>query len=152
MIELKNVSKYFEVNKEKQYVLKDIDLKIEKGDFITIMGPSGGGKSTLLNILGLLIEKSSGEISFDGANINYKKEKNIEKMRREKIGFVFQNSNLISSLNVRENIMIAMYNDKSYKEKKKEAERLLDTVDLKDKEKAKISSLSGGQAQRVSLS
>lgn len=151
MIELKNVSKHFEVNKEKQYVLKDINLKIEKGDFITIMGPSGGGKSTLLNILGLLTPKSSGEINFKGSEINYKKEKKTEKIRRDNIGFVFQNNNLINSLNVRENIMIAMNNDKKYNEKKEEARKLLETVGLRDKEKAKIGHLSGGQAQRISL-
>lgn len=151
MIELKNVSKYFEVNKEKQYVLRNVNLKIEKGDFITIMGPSGGGKSTLLNIIGLLTEKSSGEISFKGSEINYKKEKKTEKIRRDNIGFVFQNNNLINSLNVRENIMIAMNNDKKYNEKKEEARKLLETVGLRDKEKAKIGHLSGGQAQRISL-
>ena len=151
MIELKNVSKYFEVNKEKQYVLRNVNLKIEKGDFITIMGPSGGGKSTLLNIIGLLTEKSSGEISFKGSEINYKKEKKTEKIRRDNIGFVFQNNNLINSLHVRENIMIAMNNDKNYKEKKEEARKLLETVGLRDKEKAKIGHLSGGQAQRISL-
>lgn len=152
MIEVKNLEKEFKQGDgETQRVLKDINMTISNGDFITIMGPSGGGKSTLLYTLGLLSEPTRGQIYYDGVKVEFKKERDMEKLRAEKIGFIFQNANLISSLTPMENLIIAMTSNESYREKKNKALELLKKVGLESKAKAKISSLSGGEAQRVAV-
>lgn len=152
MIEIKNLEKEFKQGEGvSQRVLKSINIKINKGEFLTIMGPSGGGKSTFLYTLGLLIEPTNGEIYYDGQKVNLKKESELDKLRRNKIGFIFQNANLISSLNPIENLIVAMSSKESYREKQKRAEELLSKVGLKGKEKVKVSSLSGGEAQRVAI-
>ncbi|MDY5910455.1 MAG: ABC transporter ATP-binding protein [Inconstantimicrobium porci] len=151
MIKIKNLTKEFERGGISELVLKGIDLTIERGQFVTITGPSGGGKSTLLNIIAMLMEPTSGSVTIDDEEINYKKENHNDDLRRNKIGLIFQNANLISCLSPMENLMVAMDNDKSYKEKKEEAKRLLESVGLKNKIKADVSSLSGGEAQRVAI-
>lgn len=152
MIEIRNLEKEFKQGEGvSQRVLKSINIKINKGEFLTIMGPSGGGKSTFLYTLGLLIEPTNGEIYYDGRKVNFKKESELDKFRRNKIGFIFQNANLISSLNPIENLIVAMSSKESYREKQKRAEELLRKVGLEGKEKVKVSSLSGGEAQRVAL-
>ncbi|WBW99039.1 ABC transporter ATP-binding protein [Oceanirhabdus sp. W0125-5] len=151
MIKITNVSKEFSSGENKQVVLKNINFSIERGEFITIMGPSGGGKSTLLYTIALLSDPSTGEVYYNGKKVNYKKEKQLERYRRENVGLIFQNSNLISCLSPLENLIIAMNSKESYREKKKKAEELLDKVGLLNKKNSKISSLSGGEAQRVSV-
>lgn len=152
MIEIRNLEKEFKQGEGvSQRVLKSINIKINKGEFLTIMGPSGGGKSTFLYTLGLLIEPTNGEIYYDGQKVNFKKESELDKFRRNKIGFIFQNANLISSLNPIENLIVAMSSKESYREKQKRAEELLRKVGLEGKEKVKVSSLSGGEAQRVAI-
>ncbi|MGL5577369.1 MAG: ABC transporter ATP-binding protein [Sarcina sp.] len=147
MLSVKNISKEF--NNEK--VLKDISLEIKENDFITIMGPSGGGKSTLLQIISLLTEPSEGEVWFGNSKVNFKKEKNINLIRRENISMIFQNANLISSLNVLENILITTNTNESYKDKVTRIKNLLDKVGLSKKYDSSVTSLSGGEAQRVSI-
>lgn len=151
MIELKNLEKTFIQGKSEQKVLKNINLKIDENEFITIMGPSGGGKSTLLYTLALLLEPTSGKVLFNNKVIDFKNERQIEKLRQENIGLVFQNNNLISCLTALENIIIAMNSKESYREKKQKAEILLDKVGLYDKRMTMATSLSGGEAQRVSV-
>lgn len=151
MIKINNLTKDFTREGISERVLKDVSLNIKDGQFVTIMGPSGGGKSTLLNIIALLMEPTSGSVTIDGEEINYKKENHNYDVRRKKIGLIFQNANLISCLNPLENLMVAMDNDKSYKEKKEYAADLLQSVGLKNKIKADVSSLSGGEAQRVAI-
>lgn len=151
MIKIKNLTKDFTREGISERVLKDVSLNIKDGQFVTIMGPSGGGKSTLLNIIAILMEPTSGSVTIDDEEINYKKENHNDDLRRNKIGLIFQNANLISCLSPMENLMVAMDNDKSYKEKKEEAKRLLESVGLKNKIKADVSSLSGGEAQRVAI-
>ena len=151
MIKIKNLTKDFTREGISERVLKDVSLNIKDGQFVTIMGPSGGGKSTLLNIIAMLMEPTSGSVTIDDEEINYKKENHNDDLRRNKIGLIFQNANLISCLSPMENLMVAMDNDKSYKEKKEEAKRLLESVGLKNKIKADVSSLSGGEAQRVAI-
>lgn len=151
MIKIKNLSKEFSSGGEKQYVLKDISLEIENNDFITIMGPSGGGKSTLLQVLGLLTEPTKGEIYYKDNKIDFKNEKELNKYRRENIGLIFQNANLISSLSPLENLIIAMNSKESYKEKSKKAKDLLDKVGLSKKYNSDVAALSGGEAQRVAV-
>ena len=151
MIKIKNLTKDFTREGISERVLKDVSLNIKDGQFVTIMGPSGGGKSTLLNIIAMLMEPTSGSVTIDDEEINYKKENHNDDLRRNKIGLIFQNANLISCLSPMENLMVAMDNDKSYKEKKEEAKRLLESVGLKNKIKGDVSSLSGGEAQRVAI-
>ena len=151
MIKIKNLTKDFTREGISERVLKDVSLNIKDGQFVTIMGPSGGGKSTLLNIIAMLMEPTSGSVTIDDEEINYKKENHNDELRRNKIGLIFQNANLISCLSPMENLMVAMDNDKSYKEKEEEAKRLLESVGLKNKIKADVSSLSGGEAQRVAI-
>lgn len=151
MFLIKDLEKGFKQGDKLQRVLKGVDLEVTKGDFITIMGPSGGGKSTLLYSLALLSEPSSGEIFYNNDKLDFKKEKALENIRRDNIGLIFQNSNLISSLTPLENLIIAMKSKESYRDKVKKAEELLDKVNLLNKKKAKINSLSGGEAQRVAV-
>lgn len=151
MIRLENVTKEFKVESISQQVLKNINLEIKNNELITIMGPSGGGKSTLLQIIALLTEKSEGAIYFNEEKINFKNEKKISCIRRNNIALVFQNPNLISSLNVIENIIISINSDESYRQNFKKAKKLLDKVGLSEKYNAKVTSLSGGEAQRVSV-
>lgn len=151
MIEIKNISKKFVTEKVEQTAIKNINLNIKQGEFITIMGPSGGGKSTLLNIVGLLMEPTSGEIYFNNTKVNFNNENELDRCRREHIGLIFQNSNLISCLDPVENLIVPMNNNLNKKEKIKIAKKLLEKVGLKGKENSKVSSLSGGEAQRVAI-
>lgn len=151
MISIKNLSKEFINADIKQNVLNNINLEINDNNFITIMGPSGGGKSTLLYCIALLTEPTAGEINFNNEKLNFKNEKNLEKLRKDNIGLIFQNSNLISCLSPLENIIIAMNTNESYSLKKKRAEELLERVGLKNKGKSNVNALSGGEAQRVAI-
>ncbi|SFU85565.1 putative ABC transport system ATP-binding protein [Clostridium sp. DSM 8431] len=151
MIEINGIEKSFIQGNTTQKVLKGINLKINEGDFITIMGPSGGGKSNLLYTLALLSEPSSGKVVFNNKIINYKKEKEIEKFRRKNIGIVFQNHNLISCLTALENIIIAIDSNKKYRVKREKAEAFLKRVGLYDKRNLTASALSGGEAQRIAI-
>lgn len=147
MLKLQSIYK----NYNNTSILKDVNLTINKGDFITIMGPSGGGKSTLLYILSTLDSPTSGEVYFDKNAINFKNEKKLENLRRQNIGLVFQNSNLITCLTPIENLLLAVDGNESIKKKISKCEMLLEKVGLKDKRDSKVSSLSGGEAQRVSI-
>jgi putative ABC transport system ATP-binding protein len=151
MIQLKAVNKNYKRENVEQKVLKNIDLTIKKGEFITIMGPSGGGKSTLLYIMSMLEASTSGELRFDNKVVSGKKEKEIEGLRRKNIGLIFQNSNLITSLTPLENLLLAMDSKESKSSKKESCEALLKKVGLLDKKNAKVTSLSGGEAQRVAV-
>lgn len=151
MIEIKNLSKDFYNGKIKHRILKNINLKIEEGEFITIMGPSGGGKSTLLQSIGLLTEATEGEVYYQGNKIDFKNEKIIERFRMKNLGLIFQNPNLIPCLSPVENLILAMDSKESYKKKEKKAKMLLDEVGLEEKYNSKINSLSGGEAQRIAV-
>lgn len=151
LIEMRNLYKSFIQGNNEQKVLKNINLKVEKNDFITIMGPSGGGKSTLLYTLALLSEPNSGDILFNNKIVNFKNDKEIEKLRRKNIGLIFQNHNLISCLTALENIIIAIDSKETYKEKKEKAEYFLRKVGLYEKRNVISTALSGGEAQRVAV-
>lgn len=150
MLELRSVSKRYKDGDIESIVLRDINLIINDNDFITIRGQSGGGKSTLLNIISLLNKPSTGEIYFDGKLVDLSNEKQIEMIRRDNIGLVFQSANLISCLNVLDNIMLPAY-DKDKGKIKDKAKILLETIGLKEKYRANVKTLSGGEAQRVSI-
>jgi len=147
MLEIKNLKKKFGNNT----VLKDIDLKIEKGDRLAIIGPSGCGKSTLLRCLNLLEVPNSGQIIFDNQDIT-KKDIDLSMVRR-KMGMVFQQFNLFPHLTVLDNITLApvKLGILTEKEAKKSALELLKTIDLGDKAKHYPNELSGGQKQRVAI-
>ena len=152
MIELKDISKYYKVGAGKSYVLNHIHLKIEQGDFLSIMGPSGSGKSTLLHILGLLEEPSTGTYHFEGEPVHAISEKKKIDLHRNKIGFVFQAYHLIDELTVYENIETPLlYQKVSGAERKSRVADLLDRFNMVAKKDLFPSQLSGGQQQLVGI-
>ncbi|MFQ9626188.1 MAG: ABC transporter ATP-binding protein [Enterococcus avium] len=125
-----------------------IDLEVQKGDFVAIVGKSGSGKSTLLNLIGSLDRPDSGQVIIDGKNVFRMKDEQLAVFRRQKIGFIFQNYNLIPSLNVWENVVLPIGLD-NRRVNTAFVEDLLKTIGLSDRKKALPSMLSGGQQQRV---
>jgi putative ABC transport system ATP-binding protein len=150
MIKITNVTKEFKVGAEVIPVLKGVDFSVKKGEFVAIMGPSGSGKSTLLQLLGGLDIPTTGSITLDGTELQKKKEKQRTIIRRKKIGFVFQNYQLLPTLSVFENIAFPLHADgkRVYAD---EVRDLLEVVDLKGYEKRFPNALSGGQQQRVAI-
>ncbi|MBO5386897.1 MAG: ABC transporter ATP-binding protein [Lachnospiraceae bacterium] len=152
MLELKNIYKnYYQGNMDVP-VLKDINLSVEEGEYIAIMGPSGSGKSTLMNIIGCIDTPTSGEYYLDGELINNYKDKDLSQVRNKKIGFVFQNFNLLPRLSAMDNVALPLQYAKVSKKKRKElCEKVLTMVDLEDRMSFKPTQLSGGQKQRVAI-
>lgn len=152
ILESRDLKKYYYAGTNEVKAVDGITLEIEKGDFASIMGPSGSGKSTFLYLLGALEAQSEGVILIDGEKINLKNDKESSKFRRKKIGFIFQNYNLIPNFTVKENILIPILLDgKNMKTKEAEVKKLLSYVGLSDKENMLASKLSGGQQQRVAI-
>jgi len=152
IIEAIKIKKYYESNQSTIKVLKEVNLRVEEGEFIAIVGPSGSGKTTLLNILGLLDNPTSGELYLNEKNAASLSDKEKRKIRLHKIGFIFQNFNLISSLTALENVELPMaLAGVSSKEQRKRAIELLKAVKLDDKINSKIHELSMGEAQRVAI-
>ncbi len=150
MIELKNIEKVYLRGSEKVYALRDVTLTIISGDFISIMGPSGSGKTTLLHIVGCLDNPTKGLIKIDGISLDNMNESDLLKIRREKIGFIFQQFYLIPGLSVLENVMLPL----AFSRKKKEFEKvysIIETVGLKDRLYHNPNQLSGGEMQRVAI-
>ena len=148
VIEVKDLAKSFGEND----VLKDITEKVEPGQVIVVIGPSGGGKSTFLRCLNLLETPTSGQVAFEGQDLTTLDTKSVNALR-EKMGMVFQSFNLFPNMNVVENVKLAPMKVKgvSEEEAEKQALELLDKVGLKDRAKQYPSSLSGGQQQRVAI-
>lgn len=133
-------------------VLKGVDLRIDRGEFVCIYGKSGSGKSTLLNILGLLDEETGGTYRLDGMDARHLSKKKCARIRNRKMGFVFQSYHLIPELNALENIMVPLeYAGKKSKERKKAARRLLGEFGMERLEKKYISQMSGGEQQRIAI-
>ncbi|MFK7779789.1 MAG: ABC transporter ATP-binding protein [Candidatus Gracilibacteria bacterium] len=154
IIELKDVHKsYFLDNGEEIEVLKGINLKIRKGEFVALMGESGGGKSTLLNIIACLHPLNSGHYYLEGDNIGEVKDEDILAfIRNKKMGFIFQQFNLLPRLSALQNVELpALYNGTPENERISKAKELLTKVGLADKFINKPGELSGGQQQRVSI-
>jgi putative ABC transport system ATP-binding protein len=152
MIELKNICKSFTLGEETIKALDNINFKVEKGEFVSIIGPSGSGKSTLMNILGLLDVPDSGEYILDNVVIKSAKENSLAEIRNKKIGFIFQNFNLLTKMNAIENIEVPlMYRGIKHEESKRIAKEYLEKVGLKGREKHLPTQLSGGQQQRVAI-
>lgn len=152
MIELKHIYKSFTLGEEKVKALNNINFKVEKGEFVSIIGPSGSGKSTLMNILGLLDVPDSGEYNLDGLQIKSTKDNTLAEIRNKKIGFIFQNFNLLPKMNALENVELPLtYRGMKNDEMEKIAYEYLAKVGLKGREKHLPSQLSGGQQQRVAV-
>lgn len=150
LIEVKNLCKVYGSGETKVEALKNINLNIEQGEFVAIVGPSGSGKSTLLHLLGGVDEPSSGEVIIKGESIYKLKEKELSILRRRKLGFVFQFFNLIPVLTAEENIEMPVLLDGN-KIDKKYMNELLKLLGLEERRNHHPSELSGGQQQRVSI-
>lgn len=151
-IEGKNIVKDFELGNTMTRVLKDVSIKVLKGEFVSIMGQSGSGKSTLLYILGGLDTPTRGTVTMNGIDISKFNDEKMSKIRRQKIGFVFQFYNLIPNLNVEENIMLPLLLDgKKTRDYRKQLDEILEVVGLTDRRKHTPRELSGGQQQRVAI-
>ncbi len=152
VIELDDVRRYYLVGDFVVKALDGVSLKIPRGAFTAIMGPSGSGKSTMMNLIGCLDTATSGYIFIDGEMTNDLDEAELAFIRNQKVGFVFQQFNLLGRLNALENVMTPMvYANYSSKERKERAEYLLEKVGLKDRMKHLPNELSGGQKQRVAI-
>ena len=146
-LSIKDLKKSFGEDEYKTEVLKGIDFEIEKGEICVLLGPSGSGKSTLLNIIGGIDQPDSGTIMIQGKTISTLKEKDLTNYRRKHLGYVFQMYNLISHLNVEQNIDVGKYLSKNPLDK----EELLQTLGLKEHRYKQPNQLSGGQQQRTSI-
>lgn len=152
IIELKKVSKIYDMGHSKIYANNDISLKIGKNEFVFIIGKSGSGKSTLLNMIGSLDYPTKGHILLDGQDISQLDESHLAQIRGKKIGFVFQSFNLIGSMTAIENVMLPMtFQDIPSEKKIKRAKEILDLVDMSDRLYNLPSELSGGERQRVAV-
>jgi ABC-type lipoprotein export system ATPase subunit len=152
MLELKNVSKWYNTGSNRTFILKDINLSVREGEFISIMGPSGSGKSTLLNIIGMLDDPSEGEYTFMGEPVHKMKEKQRSKLYKQHIGFVFQAYHLIDELTVYENIETPLiYQDIKGSERKAMVADILDRFQIVGKKDLFPTQLSGGQQQLVGI-
>jgi len=151
-IETENVTKKYFIGPVVIPALNGISLKIRKGEFTSIMGPSGSGKSTLLNLLGALDRPTSGKVFIDGVDISQLNDKELAKLRNEKIGFVFQAYNLINRSTVKRNMELpALVKGYPKEERMKRINELLSIVGLSDKLNRKPKTMSGGEQQRVAI-
>lgn len=152
MIILKNVSKQYKMGDNIVKALDNINLEVKEKEFVSIIGPSGSGKSTLMNILGCLDTPDTGSYLFNDINIEKANDSMLAELRNAKIGFIFQNFNLLPKLNAMENVEVPLlYRGISEKESRKLALLYLEKVGLKGREHHKPNELSGGQQQRVAI-
>jgi putative ABC transport system ATP-binding protein len=151
VVEIINLKKTYMLGKIPVDALRGVNLKVESGEFISILGPSGSGKSTLLNLIGALDKPTSGKMFIDGVDLSTLNDNQLTDIRR-KIGFVFQFFNLIPRLTARDNVELSLSIANVGKDlRRKRAEELLETVGLKDRMNHKPAELSGGQQQRVAV-
>jgi putative ABC transport system ATP-binding protein len=152
MLKLHNMYKLYSTDEVETVALNGVNLEIEQGDFVAIMGPSGCGKSTLLNIVGMLDNPSEGDYFFFDENIAEYSESQRSEIRKQNIGFIFQNFNLIDELSVAENIELALlYHDMPAAERKKRVASVMDRMGIAHRAKHMPGQLSGGQQQRVAV-
>lgn len=152
MIKSVNLTKIFRTDEVETTALNEVTFEIKKGEFVAIMGPSGCGKSTLLNILGLLDNPSKGDYYFLDKEVSSHTERQRANLRKNNIGFVFQNFNLIDELNVFENVELPLiYLEYSSKDRKKRVEEVLEQMQILHRKKHFPLQLSGGQQQRVAV-
>ncbi|MBU4267938.1 MAG: ABC transporter ATP-binding protein [Acidobacteria bacterium] len=152
MIEFRNISKVYKMGEVEFVALKGVFITVQKGDFISIMGPSGSGKSTLMNIIGCLDTPSEGSYYLEGKNVSGLTFDQLSTIRNRKVGFVFQNFNLLPYASAYENIELPMlFNGKKGAERKARVDELLEMVGLAPWAKHRPTEMSGGQQQRVAI-
>lgn len=153
LIKMEDIKKSFNIGKENELeILHGINFEVNDGDFVSVVGQSGSGKSTLMNIIGLLDRQTSGYYELNGVDISTLKDSDLSAYRSKKIGFVFQNFNLIPRSNALKNVELPMtYAGLGKKERAERAERLLEIVEMKDRMDHLPNELSGGQKQRVAI-
>ena len=152
MIETKRLKKVFKSADIETVALAGIDLKVEEADFVSVMGPSGCGKTTLLNLLGMIDVASSGSYRFKGEEVYSLTEKQITRLRKQNIGFVFQNFNLIEELSIWENIELPLiYQGVKKAERKRRVMEVIDRLEISHRKDLLPVQLSGGQQQRVAV-
>jgi len=153
IVELRDVTKIYTLGKNRIYALNKVNISIEEGDFVTIMGSSGSGKSTLLNMVGCLDLPTSGKVMINGVDISRLDDDGLTSIRRNNIGFIFQQFNLIQTLTALENVEMPMiFNGTSPEKRRKKAMMLFERAQLPPEyEEHKPNELSGGQQQRVAI-
>ena len=152
IITMTDITKVYSIGGEEVRALDGANLTIREGEFVSIIGPSGSGKSTLMNIIGCLDVADSGEYILDGQSIEQYSEEELAKIRNKKIGFVFQNFNLLSRMSAFSNVELPLiYQRIHVNERKERTQRALDRVGLSDRSSHKPAELSGGQQQRVAI-
>jgi putative ABC transport system ATP-binding protein len=152
VIVTQNVSKTYGKPPLQVFALRETNLQIEQGDYIAIIGPSGSGKSTLMNLLGCLDKPTTGNIFIDGKDVSTLNENELARIRREKIGFIFQKYNLIPTLNALENVELSMgFAGVDSQTRTAKAKKLLELVELSKRLTHKPSEMSGGEQQRVAI-
>lgn len=151
-MELSGVSKVYEMGDIEVKALDQVSLRINKGDFVSIVGPSGSGKSTLMHILGLLDKPTSGEVILEGRGVSFNNDRELAKLRNQKIGFVFQSFNLLARTSALDNVELPLiYSGVPSKERRLRAEKSLFEVGLEHRLEHFPSQLSGGERQRVAI-
>ena len=152
MLKLKNIHKSYQQGSQEFPILKGIDLHVKEGDFLAIMGPSGSGKSTLMNIIGCLDKASAGSYHIEGTDVSDLSDNQLSDLRNQKMGFVFQNFNLMPKLTACQNVELPLtYMKVPKKERRERALEMLRLVGLEERSDFKPMELSGGQKQRVAI-
>jgi putative ABC transport system ATP-binding protein len=152
MLKLHGITRLYRSDETQTQALRNINIEISAGEFVAVMGPSGCGKSTLLNIIGMLDRPTQGEYFFNGENVIKRAEAQLSDLRKDHIGFIFQNFNLVDELSVYRNIELALlYHDIPSAERRRRVETVMAKVGITHRAKHKPSQLSGGQQQRVAV-
>ncbi|MFC1716425.1 ABC transporter ATP-binding protein [Candidatus Poribacteria bacterium] len=152
LIEVQNVTKTYKMGDVEVHALRGVDLKVDKGEFLSVMGPSGSGKSTLMDILGCLAKPSDGSYKLEGEEVGELSENRLAAIRNNKIGFVFQAYNLLPRTTALRNVELPMiYAKVPRRERRRRALSALETVGLADRTHHKSNEMSGGQQQRVAI-
>ncbi|MEY8389998.1 ABC transporter ATP-binding protein [Lachnospiraceae bacterium 45-W7] len=152
MIQLHEVSKIYEMGNDRVYALDHASMEVKEGEFVSIVGPSGSGKSTMMNIIGCLDTADEGAYMLDGISIEAYSEKELARIRNRKIGFIFQNFNLLPRLTAEENVELPLiYQKLPVKERRQRVAEALQQVELSHRKGHRPAELSGGQQQRVAI-
>jgi ABC-type lipoprotein export system ATPase subunit len=150
-LQLESLTKHYKQGKDSVRALDGVTLDIGDGEFVAVVGRSGSGKTTMLDMLGLLLRPTSGRLIMDGTDTGKLGDRDLARLRGTKVGFVFQEYNLLPSLTVLENVMLPLRYVSSGKDGRKRAEDLLERVGLTDRVRHRATELSGGQQQRVAI-
>ncbi|WP_225742889.1 ABC transporter ATP-binding protein [Marinilactibacillus sp. Marseille-P9653] len=152
MIKLEKIRKAYKADNDWIPVLKDVDLEVREKDFLAIMGPSGSGKSTLLNLIGFVDRHYLGNYNLEGEIVTSKGDADLSHLRNQRVGFVFQQFNLIETLTIEENVELPLlYDGWNYSQTKSKVQELLEKLGIGDKGKKYPKQLSGGQQQRAAI-